>query len=96
VKGKFVPLLAVIECNGSRGIELIPVTSAVDGDEWLTLRPSHFIPRKEPRYALNERLSRSRIQSGNFGEEGSIFPLPTCARDGLETPLHFCEKTATI
>lgn len=72
------------------------LTSALDGDDWWTSRPGRFVPRKELRYALSERLGESQIQSGNFGEKKNIFPLPACSRNGLESRLHFSDKTATM
>jgi hypothetical protein len=33
-------------------------------------------PRKEPQYQLNIRLDEPHSESGNFGEEENVMPLP--------------------
>jgi hypothetical protein len=49
---------------GSRGIALVSLTSALDGDEWSTPRPGRFTPGKETRHPLYRRLGGPQGWSG--------------------------------
>ena len=49
------------------------LTSALDGGEWPTSRPSRFTPGKQPRYPLNTRLwMRPQSRSGRLGEQKTL------------------------
>jgi len=49
--------------------------SALDGEEWSTLRPGRFIPDEEPLYPLNRGLDRPQGWPGRFGIDKYVFPL---------------------
>ena len=51
----------------------LSLTSALDGDGWLTPRPSSFTPEKETRYPLYRRLGGPQ---GRFGRMRKISTPP--------------------
>jgi hypothetical protein len=51
------------------------LTSALDGGEWSSSRPSRFTRVKESRYLLR-RLAGPRTQCGRTGEDKNILALP--------------------
>jgi hypothetical protein len=50
---------------------IVSLTSALDGCDWLTPRPSRFTPWKETRYQLFRRLGRPQDR---FGRVRNILP----------------------
>jgi len=50
--------------QGSRGMALLFLTSALDGAGWSTARPGRFTPGKETWYSLYRRLGGSQDRSG--------------------------------
>jgi hypothetical protein len=59
------------------------LTSALDGGEWSTSRPSHITPQgKNHRYPFDRRLGGLQSQFGRGDEEKNSQPLP-----GLEPPI---------
>jgi hypothetical protein len=66
---EFVPVHAKKAYSDSTRIALLILPSALDEDEWLTLRPCRFMPVKQPRYPLNRRLGGHQSWPGRFREQ---------------------------
>jgi hypothetical protein len=52
------------------------LTLKLDAGYRLTSRPGRFTPRKELRYALNNRLGGLQRRFGRFGGQQNLLPLP--------------------
>lgn len=64
----------------------------VDGLQWLTSCPGHFIPGEtDPKYPSNERMNWPQSWSGYFEEEKNLVPgengIPECSAHRLFTSL---------
>jgi hypothetical protein len=60
----------------------ITITPVLDGGEWSASRPGRFTSRKDPRYLLDRRVSRS----GRCREEKYLLSLPGIEHKFLYRP----------
>jgi hypothetical protein len=64
VKVNLVPVRAMKTHKGAEASLYSFLTSELNGREWSTSHPNHFIPGEEPRYPLNMRVGGPQSWSG--------------------------------
>jgi hypothetical protein len=72
------------------------LTSALDGDEWLTSHPDCFTPRKEPQYPLKRRMWGPQRWCVWFWEEISLLLQPDSNPDTCSSQLNHYTNWAIL